>query len=47
MDEDRSGIIHSEMPAMKEGRLHGFQLWIMPAKYKMSKPEYLYIDSKK
>ena len=43
-----SGIIHSEMPAMKEGRLHGFQLWInMPAKYKMSKPEYLYIDSKK
>jgi len=43
-----SGIIHSEMPAMKEGRLHGFQLWInMPAKYKMSKPEYLYIESKK
>ena len=43
-----SGIIHSEMPAMKEGRLHGFQLWInMPSKYKMSKPEYLYIDSKK
>ena len=30
------GIIHSEMPAMKEGRLHGFQLWInMPAKLKM------------
>ena len=28
-----SGIIHSEMPAMKEGKLHGFQLWInMPAK---------------
>ena len=43
-----SGIIHSEMPAMKEGRLHGFQLWInMPAKYKMNKPEYIYIDSKK
>jgi len=43
-----SGIIHSEMPAMKEGKLHGFQLWInMPAKYKMSKPEYIYIDSKK
>jgi len=42
-----SGIIHSEMPAMKEGRLHGFQLWInMPAKLKMSKPEYIYIDSK-
>ena len=42
-----SGIIHSEMPAMSEGKLHGFQLWInMPAKLKMSKPEYLYIDAK-
>ena len=41
-----SGIIHSEMPAMSEGRLHGFQLWInMPAKLKMSKPDYLYIDA--
>jgi len=43
-----SGIIHSEMPAMKEGKLHGFQLWInMPSKMKMSKPEYHYIDSDK
>jgi len=43
-----SGIIHSEMPAMKAGKLHGFQLWInMPAKLKMSKPEYLYIDANK
>ena len=43
-----SGIIHSEMPAMKEGKLHGFQLWInMPASQKMSKPEYHYIDSDK
>ncbi len=43
-----SGIIHSEMPAMSEGRLHGFQLWInMPAKLKMSKPHYIYIDSDK
>ncbi len=43
-----SGIIHSEMPAMQEGKLHGFQLWInMPAKLKMTKPEYVYIDSKK
>ena len=42
------GIIHSEMPAMKEGKLHGFQLWInMPAKLKMSKPEYIYIDADK
>ena len=40
------GIIHSEMPAMSEGKLHGFQLWInMPAKLKMSKPEYIYISS--
>ena len=42
-----SGIIHSEMPAMTEGKLHGFQLWVnMPAKLKMNKPEYIYIDSK-
>ena len=41
-----SGIIHSEMPAMREGKLHGFQLWInMPAEMKMSKPEYHYIDA--
>ncbi len=38
------GIIHSEMPAMKGGKLLGFQLWInMPAKLKKNKPEYLYI----
>ena len=43
-----SGIIHSEMPVMTNGRLHGFQLWInMPAKLKMSKPDYIYIDSDK
>ncbi len=43
-----SGIIHSEMPAMSEGRLHGFQLWInMPAKLKMSKPNYIYIGADK
>ncbi len=43
-----SGIIHSEMPAMSEGKLHGFQLWInMPAKLKMSKPDYMYINSSK
>jgi redox-sensitive bicupin YhaK (pirin superfamily) len=41
-----SGIIHSEMPAMTDGRLHGFQLWInMPAKLKMSKPDYIYINA--
>jgi len=43
-----SGIIHSEMPAMSKGKLHGFQLWInMPAKLKMSKPDYIYIESEK
>ena len=41
------GIIHSEMPAMSEGKLHGFQLWInMPAKLKINKPEYIYIEAK-
>ena len=43
-----SGIIHSEMPTMSEGKLHGFQLWLnMPAKLKMSKPDYIFIDSDK
>jgi len=33
------GIIHSEMPAMSDGQLLGFQLWInMPAKLKKNKP---------
>ena len=40
------GIIHSEMPAMSNGKLLGFQLWInMPAKMKMNKPKYDYIKS--
>ena len=42
-----SGIIHSEMPLMKDGKLHGFQLWInMPSYLKMTTPNYLYLDSK-
>ncbi|MDF1764627.1 MAG: pirin family protein [Oleibacter sp.] len=36
-----SGIIHSEMPELDGGGLHGFQLWInLPAKDKMSAPKY-------
>ncbi len=36
-----SGVIHSEMPLMKEGLLWGYQLWInSPAKEKMSDPFY-------
>ena len=42
-----SGIIHSEMPAMTGGKLQGFQLWInMPSKLKMTKPDYIYINSR-
>ena len=34
------------MPAMKDGKLLGFQLWInMPAKMKMNKPKYDFIKS--
>ena len=40
------GIIHSEMPAMTDGKLLGFQLWInMPAKLKKNKPQYLYFKA--
>ncbi len=36
-----SGIIHSEMPLIHQGLLHGFQLWInLPAVQKMKTPEY-------
>ena len=35
------GIIHSEMPLIHEGLLHGFQLWInLPAAHKLKAPEY-------
>jgi quercetin 2,3-dioxygenase len=35
------GIIHSEMPEMKDGLLWGFQLWLnLPAKFKMTEPSY-------
>jgi redox-sensitive bicupin YhaK (pirin superfamily) len=36
-----SGIVHSEMPEQKEGRVAGFQLWLnLPAKDKMCEPTY-------
>lgn len=35
------GVIHSEMPRQKEGRMWGFQLWVnLPAAKKMSAPRY-------
>ena len=36
-----SGVIHSEMPQQKEGRMRGFQLWInLPAAEKMTPASY-------
>jgi redox-sensitive bicupin YhaK (pirin superfamily) len=35
------GIVHSEMPAQKDGLLWGFQLWVnLPASHKLMKPRY-------
>lgn len=35
------GVIHSEMPQQKEGRMRGFQLWInLPASEKMQPADY-------
>lgn len=35
------GVIHSEMPIMQDGSLHGFQIWInQPAKNKMQPAQY-------
>ncbi|MEX1036212.1 MAG: pirin family protein [Sneathiella sp.] len=39
------GIVHSEMPEQREGRMSGFQLWVnLPAKDKMCPPRYQNID---
>ena len=36
-----SGIMHEEMPAMNEGEMEGFQLWVnLPARNKLMKPRY-------
>ena len=40
------GILHEEMPAMTDGHLWGYQLWInLPAKIKMIEPKYRHIKN--
>ena len=40
------GIVHSEMPEQREGRMRGFQLWVnLPAAQKMAPPRYQEFDS--
>jgi quercetin 2,3-dioxygenase len=39
------GIVHSEMPEQREGRMRGFQLWVnLPAAQKMAPPRYQEFD---
>jgi redox-sensitive bicupin YhaK (pirin superfamily) len=39
------GIVHSEMPEQREGKMQGFQLWVnLPASDKMCPPRYQNID---
>ena len=39
------GIVHSEMPEQREGRMRGFQLWVnLPAAQKMAAPRYQEFD---
>lgn len=41
------GILHEEMPAMREGKLWGYQLWLsLPRKDKMTEPRYQHLDSR-
>lgn len=40
------GIIHEEMPAMENGSLWGYQLWInLPARLKMVEPKYRHLTN--
>lgn len=40
------GLVHSELPAKRKGRIHGMQLWVnLPAKEKMKKPHYQDIEA--
>jgi redox-sensitive bicupin YhaK (pirin superfamily) len=42
------GIQHEEMPAMKNGRLWGYQLWLnLPKKLKMVEPKYQHLSKDK
>jgi redox-sensitive bicupin YhaK (pirin superfamily) len=35
------GLVHSEMPEQKDGRMRGFQLWVnLPSRLKMQQPGY-------
>jgi redox-sensitive bicupin YhaK (pirin superfamily) len=35
------GVVHSEMPEQREGRMRGFQLWVnLPGRLKMQPPAY-------
>ncbi len=35
------GLVHSEMPEQRDGRMRGFQLWVnLPARLKMQAPAY-------
>lgn len=41
------GIIHEEMPAMEDGKLWGYQLWVnLPARLKMVDPKYRHLTEK-
>lgn len=40
------GIIHEEMPAMENGQLWGYQLWInLPSRLKMTEPKYRHLTA--
>jgi redox-sensitive bicupin YhaK (pirin superfamily) len=40
------GIMHEEMPQLRQGRMDGFQLWVnLPAKLKMTQPRYQEVPS--
>jgi redox-sensitive bicupin YhaK (pirin superfamily) len=40
------GILHEEMPAMSDGKLWGYQLWLsLPRSQKMAPPRYQHLES--